>query len=112
MEIVLIAGIGIVILFILFKIFKAFVKWIVILLVIFFVVSYFTNPEESAHRQGLKEVVKKLPVKRVKEKSVEVDDYKFFSLTKVTVGGEKKVVGIGAFGKVWYFDDIEAKLKK
>ena len=39
--------------------------------------------------------------------AVQIDDYKVFSLTKVKVKGEEKLVGFGAFGKVWYFEDIK-----
>src|SRR5688572_20409557 len=108
MEIIIIVGIALVILFILFKMFKTFLKWGIIILIVFFVVAYFTNPEESKHHQSLKETVKK----KVNDQLVKIDDYKLFSLTKVKVKGEEKIVGVGAFGKVWYFDDIEKSLKK
>ncbi|HEX6226427.1 MAG TPA: hypothetical protein VFZ52_18535 [Chryseolinea sp.] len=108
METIILVVICLVVLFILFKIFKAFLKWGIILLILFFVIAYFTNPEESKHHRSLKETVKK----NIKEKLVKIDDYKIFSLTKVKVNGEEKVVGVGAFGKVWYFDDIEKSLKK
>ena len=108
MKIIIIVGIALVVLFILFRIFKAFLKWGIILLILFFVIAYFTNPEDATHHQSLKDAVKK----NVKDKLVKIDDYKIFSLTKVKVNGEEKIVGIGAFGKVWYFDDIEKSLKK
>ena len=108
METIIVVVICLVVLFVLFKIFKAFLKWGIILLILFFVIAYFTNPEESTHHRSLKETVKK----NIKEKLVKIEDYKIFSLTKVKVDGEEKIVGIGAFGKVWYFDDIEKSLKK
>jgi hypothetical protein len=108
MEIIIIVGVCLVVLFIPFKIFKAFLKWGIIILILFFVVAYFTNPEELTHHQSLKETVKE----NIKDKLVKIDDYKIFSLTKVKVKGEEKIVGIGAFGKVWYFDDNEKSLKK
>jgi hypothetical protein len=108
MEVLIIVGVCLIVLFILFKIFKAFIKWGIIIVILLFVVAYFTNPEELTHHQSLKETVKQ----NITEKLVKIDDYKIFSLTKVKVKGEEKIVGIGAFGKVWYFDDIEKRLKK
>jgi uncharacterized protein YacL len=112
MEPIIYAVIGIIIIIILFKIFKAFLKWIGILLIVFLVLAYFTNPDESKHRESLNNMVKDLPVKKIKKKSVKVEDYKIFSITKVTVEGKEKIVGVGAFGKVWYFDKIKEKLKR
>jgi hypothetical protein len=108
MKIIIIVGVVLVVLFILFKIFKVFIKWGILILVLVLVVAYFTNPEELTHHKGLKDTVKE----NITDKLVKIDDYKIFSLTKVKVKGEEKIVGIGAFGKVWYFDDIEESLKK
>ncbi len=112
MEIAIIAGIGIVVLFILFKMLKAFVKWLVIFLILLFAVAYFTNPVESIHHQSLKDSIKELKLSKVREKFIQVDDYKFFSLTKVKVDGHDKIVGVGAFGKIWYFDDLKKTLQR
>lgn len=108
MKIIIIVGVCLIVLFILFKIFKAFLKWGIVLLILFFVVAYFTNPEALTHQKSLKEAVKE----NIKDNLVKIEDYKIFSLTKVKVKGEEKIVGIGAFGKVWYFDDLEKSLKK
>ena len=97
--------------FILFRIFKAFIKWVIIILIVIFAIAYFSNPKHDDHFDGLKDVAKDLDVKKIKDK-LKVDDYKIFSLTKAKVDGEEKVVGIGAFGKVWYFDDIKEKFEK
>lgn len=110
METALIIAVGLVVLFVLFKIFKAFLKWGIILILLFLVISYFTNPDESVHRENLEVKTKDLSLRKIRQKLVNIDDYKFFSLTKVTVDGEEKIVGIGAFGKVWYFDDLKEKL--
>ena len=110
MELLIAAGIGLVILFILYRIFRAFLKWALILIIGLGVVAFFTNPDEAKHRLAVKDNTKTLK-KKVKEKQVEIKDYKIFSVTKVTVKGEEKTVGIGAFGKIWYFGDIEEKLK-
>jgi Mn2+/Fe2+ NRAMP family transporter len=107
MEIIIIVGVCLIVLFILFRIFKTFLKWGIILLVLFFVVAYFTNPEELTHHESLKETVKENVTDKLK-----IDDYKVFSLTKIKVKGEEKIVGIGAFGKVWYFNDLKKSLKK
>ncbi|WP_276366396.1 hypothetical protein [Chryseolinea sp. H1M3-3] len=112
MEIAIFPVIGIVVLFILFKVLKAFIKWLVIFLILIFAVAYLTNPIESIHHQSLKKSLKDLKLKKVREKFIHVDDYKFFSLTKVEVDGHDKIVGVGAFGKVWYFDDLEKKLQR
>jgi uncharacterized protein YacL len=112
MKLIIFVLIGIVILFVLLKIFKAFLKWIVILLIAFLVFAYFTNPEESKHRQSLNDVLNDLQIKKIKKKFVEVDNYQIFSITKVTVDGKERIVGVGAFGKVWYFDKIKEKLTK
>lgn len=107
MEILVIIGIVLVVLFILFRIFKAFLKWGIIILILFLVVAYFTNPKEATHHQGLKKIIKEnIPHK------LKIDDYKVFSLVKTKVKEEEKIVGIGAFGKVWYFDEIEKSLEK
>ena len=111
METLIIIGIALVILYVVFRIFKTIVKWLLILVIAIIVFGFFTNPKESDHRKSLQEAVRNLPVK-VREKAIKVDDYKIFSLTKVKVQGQEKIVGIGAFGKVWYFNDIEDLLKK
>ena len=111
MKIIIIAVVGLVVLYILFRIFKAFIKWGIIIIILILVVAYFTNPEESFHIESLKDTAKNLSVKKIREKFIKVDDYKVFLLVKVKVKGEEKIVGIGAFGKVWYFDDIKEKLK-
>jgi hypothetical protein len=112
MELLVAAGIGLVILFILYRIFRAFLKWALFLAIGLVVVAYFTNPDEAKHRQAVKDSTRDLKLKRVKEKQIEVKDYKIFSMTKVTIKGEEKTVGIGAFGKIWYFGDLEETLKR
>lgn len=106
MKIVIIIIVGFVILFVLFKLLKAFIKVGIIVLIIVLAGAYFTNPADSTHRKSLKETIKELRLKKIRDKSVKVDDYFLFSLTKANVNGEEKIVGIGAFGKVWYFDNL------
>jgi hypothetical protein len=109
MELLIAAGIGLVILFILYRIFRAFLKWALILIIGLAVVAYVTNPDEAKHRQAVKDNTRNLK-RKVKEKQVEIKDYKIFSVTKITVKGEEKTVGVGAFGRIWYFGDIEEKI--
>ena len=111
MEIAFIVGIGLLLLYVLFRIFKAFLKWLIIILIVIFTIAYFSNPKHAVHLEVLKEAANDLQLKKITDK-LKVDDYKIFSLTKVKVDGEEKVVGIGAFGKVWYFDDVKDKLEK
>ena len=97
-------------LFIILKIFKAILKWILIAVVVVIAIAYFSNPDESNHKSSLKEIGQKLDIK-IKDDAIQVDDYKVFSVTKVKVNGKEKITGIGAFGKVWHFDDIKDHFK-
>jgi hypothetical protein len=97
--------------FILVKIFKTIIKWILIAVVAALAIAYFSNPDESNHKRSLKEVGENLNIK-IKDDAIQVDDYKVFSVTKVKVDGKEKITGIGAFGKVWHFDDIKDHFKE
>jgi hypothetical protein len=109
MKLVIIAIVGLVLLFILFRLFKTFVKWTFILLVALFAVAFFTNPNESAIRDDLKKTTKERRLKKIRDKSVQVTNYKLFSLVKVERGDLPQTVGVAALGKVWYFDNLEPK---
>ena len=98
-------------LFIVWKIFKTIVKWVLIAVVVALAIAYFSNPDEKNHKKTLKDVAQKLDVK-IKDDAIQVDDYKVFSVTKVKVDGKERITGIGAFGKVWQFDDIKDAFKK
>lgn len=98
-------------LFIVWKIFKAIVKWVLIAVVVALAIAYFSNPDATNHKRSLKEVAEKLDVK-IKDDAIQVDDYKVFSVTKVKVDGKERITGIGAFGKVWQFDDVKEYFKK
>ena len=98
-------------LFIILKIFKTILKWVLIAVVAVVAIAYFSNPDESNHKRSLKEIGQKLDIK-IKDDAIQVDDYKIFSVTKVKVDGKEKITGIGAFGKVWYFDDIKEQINK
>ena len=111
MEIVIIVAVGILALFIVFRIFKTLLKWLLIVLVVVLAIAYFSNPDESSHKQGFREWTKSLPVK-IEDNAIQVDDYKVFSVTKVKIDGKEKITGVGAFGKVWYFDDLKNQFSK
>ena len=98
-------------LFIILKIFKTILKWVLIAVVAVVAIAYFSNPDESNHKRSLKEIGQKLDIK-IKDDAIQVDDYKIFSVTKVKVDGKEEITGIGAFGKVWYFDDIKEQINK
>lgn len=98
-------------LFIVWKIFKTVVKWVLIVIVVALAIAYFSNPDATNHKKSLKEITQKLDVK-VKDDAIQVDDYKVFSVTKVKVDGKERITGIGAFGKVWQFDDIKDTFNK
>ncbi len=109
MESIIVAVLVVVAVYIVYKIFTALFKWILIGLVIVLAIAFFSNPDESNHKKKFKEIVSNLPIK-VKDDAIHVDNYKVFSLVKVKVKGEKKTVGVGAFGKIWYFDDIKESI--
>lgn len=110
METIIIIVISIAVLFIVVKIFKALLKWLVIGVLIVLAIAFFSNPDESDHKKGLKEIARNLPVK-IKDNAISVDDYKILSIAKIKIDGVEKVAGIGAFGKVWYFDDLKDHFK-
>ena len=106
METIIIIIVAALALYIVFRIFKTLIKWLLIVVVVVLAIAFFSNPDESKHRHGLKELTENLRVK-IKDDAIQVDDYKIFSVTKVKVNGKEKITGIGAFGKVWYFDDLK-----
>jgi hypothetical protein len=98
-------------LYIIFRIFKLLLKWLLIGVIVLLVIAFFSNPDESNYAKTLKEITNRVPVE-IKDDALQVHDYKVFSIAKIRKGGEEKIVGIGAFGKVWYFDDFKAQLKE
>ncbi len=104
MQTVLIVAVVLIVLYLLFRLFKTLLKWLLIVVVVIVVVAFFSNPDFDAHRKELTTMQKKTN-RSLKEKNLTFDDYKIFSLTKKKVNGKEKVVGVGAFGKVWYFDE-------
>ena len=102
MESVVVVAAVLLVLYLVFKIFKTMLKWLVIGVVVLFALAYFSNPDSRAHHDKLTSMRKDISHE---VKGIKFDDYKIFSLSKKKVNGEEKIVGIGAFGKVWYFDD-------
>ena len=92
------------VLYLLFKLFKTVFKWFLIAIVVLVVIAFFSNPDFAAHNDKLSGIKKELS-REIKEKKVMFDDYKIFSLTKKKVDGEERIVGVGAFGKVWTFEE-------
>ncbi|HTF19647.1 MAG TPA: hypothetical protein VK658_16355 [Chryseolinea sp.] len=104
MESIFVIAVVLLALYLVFKLFKTLLKWLLIVVVILVAIAFFSNPDFNSHREKLTSMGKELG-HDIKEKRVTFDDYKIFSLTKKKVNGKEKIVGIGAFGKVWYFDD-------
>lgn len=44
--------------------------------------------------------------------NVKVEDLKVISLTKLKINGTYKTVGVGAFGKVFLFDDVKSYIEE
>jgi len=110
METIVIIVLVLIALYVAFRIFKAIIKWLIIGIVIIVAIAFFSNPDESSHMKSLREITRNLPVK-IEDNALQVNDYKVFSIAKVKVNGTEETVGIGAFGKVWYFDEMKELLK-
>jgi hypothetical protein len=102
MESIVVVAAVVLVLYLVFKLFKTLLKWLVIVVVIVAAIAYFSNPDSKAHKDKLTSMGKELSHDI---KGIKFDDYKIFSLTRKKVNGEEKIVGVGAFGKVWYFDE-------
>jgi len=105
METIIVVAVVVVALYIIFKVFKTIFKWLLIAAVVIGAIAFFTNPKFEDHRDKLTSMGKDFGKDLIHDKKVQFDDYKVFSLTKKKVDGKEKIVGVGAFGKVWYFDD-------
>jgi len=93
----------------------------------------FTNPPLEKHQKAIEDKVKSLKnldgdvdgdtlkklgallgeaiglntMSKYLNNNVKIDDLKVLSLTKLKINGDYKTVGIGAFGKVFLFDDVK-----
>jgi energy-coupling factor transporter transmembrane protein EcfT len=111
MKMFIIIILAILVLYVAFRIFKTLLKWLLIAVVVVLAIAFFSNPDEADHKHGVKQLSKDFPVK-IKDNSIQVNDYKIFSIVKVKMDGKEETAGIGAFGRVWYFDDLKDKLRK
>ena len=92
----------VIIVFILFRIFKVIMSFIV--LVVFLIAAYITNPSFEEHVQAVKDKGQKTGI-WIKSSQIKVENFKVLSLTKVKESD--KLIGIGAFTKVWIFNSIK-----
>ncbi len=110
-----------------------------LLLLLLFVVAFFTNPNENFHKTNIKQrVYQELNIdttqretnnlidlfttfgnsfgKSMVDKTVNnlltVDNYYFFSLTRVSYQDENKIIGIGAFNHIFLFVNLEQLVKE
>ncbi|NDV96295.1 DUF4359 domain-containing protein [Dysgonomonas sp. 521] len=99
-------------------------RMFIVLVVIIAVAGVFTNPGEEKHKEALKAklqshieelTAKESLVKRsvgmlvggaaidqLVDKVVSVENYYVFSTTNVTLNRKKQMIGIGAFGNIFY----------
>jgi hypothetical protein len=94
-------------LYIIFRIFKTILKWLLIIAVLVLAVAYFSNPDQSPEWQTMRKKAKELV--KIEDSALQVSDYKIVSIARVKKNGKERIVGIGAFGKVWYFEDVMKK---
>ncbi|HEY9005729.1 hypothetical protein [Ohtaekwangia sp.] len=101
---ILVIAAVIVVLYILFKIFKLITR--LLLIAIFLVIAYFTNPGQLRHQHAVDEKAEKTGIK-LHGRNVSVRDFKIFSITQISDHRDKKTVGAGMFMKVWIFRSLE-----
>jgi hypothetical protein len=115
-------------------------KKLLLFLAILFGIAFFTSPSELEHKALLKaeynklidqytrsdkdsnfwekagNVLGKFFGRAIVEKGVdyfiEVEDYTFFSLGKVTLDNNTEIVSVGIFGKVFITDELERKIRE
>lgn len=110
-------------------------NWILILLAFILLIAFFSNPKSEEHkeyfRMKLSGIVEELLAEKsdnafvlgfgkmlgdevIKEflKSISIDNYLFFSLTKMNWASESKIVGFGIFGRVYITNEINKEKVK
>lgn len=103
--------------------------------ILLLVIAFFTNPKPDFHKTDLKHrVYKELNIDTLQQEkpdnlfdyitnftnnigksmvdktvdnTVQVEDYYFFSLTKVTYQGQTKTIGMGAFNQLFLFVNLK-----
>jgi hypothetical protein len=104
-----------------------------LILAIIALVGVFTNPPLEKHQRAIREKVENLKdinedidgddlkkigallgeaiglntMEKYLNNNVKIEDLKVCSLTQLKMNGEYKTVGIGAFGKIFLFDDVK-----
>jgi hypothetical protein len=90
----------IIVFIILYKIFRFVIS--LLLIGVFLILAYFTNPNDEQHREAVKEKATKVQM-ILKNKKIVRENYYIFSITKVYHKDEHRVIGAGAFTKVFIF---------
>lgn len=102
---------------------------ILLIIIILLILAALTNPDASKHREAVKEEVRDqilttteeniltsvlggFMIDQVMDQLVTVDNYLFFSLTRLNISGEHKLIGIGLFGNVLVNIDKEKDFKE
>lgn len=96
-------------------------------------IAVITNPSQEMHREAVKNKINAFLQKQMKKNSTDTnevgqalgvmiggafagglinnlvtsDSYVVFSLTKITWSGQTKVIGVGAFGNVFFFRELD-----
>lgn len=104
-----------------------------LILLVIALIGVFTNPPLEKHQEAIEQKVNDLEningdvdgdtlkklgallgeavglntMSKYLNNNVKIEDLKVLSLTKLKINGNYKTVGIGAFGKVFLFDDVK-----
>lgn len=108
---------------------KRKIIWPYILIPLFIAIAFFSNPKKEEHKDALKIKLLGVVEEKMSEntdnlffiglgksigglvidevlKSVSVDNYIFFSITKYNFGSDSNIIGFGCLGKVYISDKI------
>ena len=92
-----------------------------------FVGAYLTNPTEDMHREAAKEKLNKMALNLLSKYGIDLsgkyvdefiqnhvsaDNYYLFSTTRVHWSGESRIIGIGAFGRVYISGKVDEILER
>lgn len=86
--------------FVLYKIFRFIVS--LLLIGLFVVIAYFTNPTEEAHRRAVLQKAERTNT-TMKGKKARRENYYIFSLTRIDLADGHRIIGAGAFTQVFIF---------
>lgn len=113
MNFIIVAVVGLLVIFLVYRIFKTIFKWLLLIgIALLLVAGYYTNPTKKIQQDYVIEEARSKGIKKIRKKNIVVDDYKVFSVTKLKVENDEKIVGIGAFGKVWFIGDLSERANK